>query len=247
MTGDSLNMANAGDVADFLVQYVKDFKTNVGYDLYSVSPQNEPAFHESYASCQYSAAKYEAVVKALGPKLQALGGKTLIDVCQDMLIGWAGDLLKSVCDDTASLKWISAISVHGYTDGITPSSGRTSINTWKGLWNYANGLNKLKKKLQLWQTEISGYDTQWENGAMTTWQGTYVPECAGRTCIRHRYSHRAQIRPCFNMELLAMQRSDLLFGDRQWSSAGITDVLQIYQAGNGQCPIDAGCCRHYTL
>ena len=146
--------------------------------LYAISPQNEPRFKEGYNSCEYTIQEYQTLLKALGPKLKAASPTTIISASEDML-SWWDQYLKSILSDSVCMSYVDAISVHGYSDGISPLDQRTALQQWAALWKYASGFNPARKKLMVWQTETSGYDNQWENGPMVTWDGQSVPNAPG--------------------------------------------------------------------
>jgi O-glycosyl hydrolase len=61
--------ANNGAYGDYLVSFMGKVKSlcGNGIKLYAVSPQNEPAFAEGYASCYFNAGDLRNTIKVIGP------------------------------------------------------------------------------------------------------------------------------------------------------------------------------------
>ena len=49
--GGSLNMGMVGAFGDYVVEYLRDFKEQMGVDLYAIGLQNEPQLGTGYNSC----------------------------------------------------------------------------------------------------------------------------------------------------------------------------------------------------
>jgi glucuronoarabinoxylan endo-1,4-beta-xylanase len=163
------------DYAAYLVRLLKKFKQDVGIDAYAISPQNEPAFAEPYGSCVYSPGQMRDIVWELGKAMAAEGllDKTRISVAEDMLGSFGPEVTLSL-RDTAVVKYVGAIGVHGYSsNGVTPGSNAAGI--WKSVASYCETSNPAKRAFPLWQTEISGY-MNWTGG--TGGDGVQVPGAA---------------------------------------------------------------------
>jgi len=94
------------DFAAHLSKYAADFRSNVGIDLYAISPQNEPAFAEPYASCVYNRNQIRDVVWELGRKLATDGrGSIKIFAAEDMLTRFTIEpMIQTIYADTATRK-----------------------------------------------------------------------------------------------------------------------------------------------
>lgn len=175
----SLKPSAYDDFADWLIGYARRFKQQVGLPLYSISPQNEPQFVETYRSCVYSAVQYRDMMRVLGPKMAASGLSTRINIAEDMLRNFGPYIIATTSDSIAG-RYVDAISVHGYVDGVKPASSRRGINLWASVWKYVSNLTEASgREIMTMQTETSGYVDQWENGPMTTWKGETIPDAPG--------------------------------------------------------------------
>jgi glucuronoarabinoxylan endo-1,4-beta-xylanase len=160
------------DFAAYLVGKLKQFKQEVGVDIYAISPQNEPAFAEPYPSCVYSPGQMRDVIWELGKAMAAEGllDKTKIFMAEDVLSAF-GLMVTVSIRDTAASKYVGAVSVHGYSgDGVSP--GANAATSWKNLASYCEKSNSAKRVFPVWQTEISGY-MNWTGG--TGGDGGQVP------------------------------------------------------------------------
>jgi O-glycosyl hydrolase len=164
------------DFANHMADWVQRFKSEVGIDLYAITPQNEPDFAQSYASCVYSAGQMRDVIQYIGAEMEERGlwPTTRINMAERMLSHFMGTIGPYstevlVMNDETAAKYIDMVSVHGYSDGVSPLGGTEAQRYWQGAYNFANGGNgplarvKGGKKLQLWMTETSGY-IDWNGG-----------------------------------------------------------------------------------
>lgn len=155
--GGHLKASSRGAYADYLIKYIKDFKRNVGIDLYAISPQNEPDFSQYYHSCVYTAVEMRDFMKVLSPKLEAAGLNTKVFIPEDMAKAYARvrGYWEATHQDPVAAKSVQRLAVHGYAgDGITADSPGAS--NWRALFNLADKYGK-----GLWMTETSGYEG-WE-------------------------------------------------------------------------------------
>lgn len=159
-------------VAAWLSQYAGNFRSNVGIDLYAISPQNELAFAQPYPSCVYSVYQFRDMVWELGKKL-ATDGRSQVRIygAEDMLTSFtANGFIQCVYSDTATRKYFDVASVHGYSNGISPAPTSSLASSWGG--SRSVGTFAYTRGLGMWQTEISGY---------LNWAGGQGPDgaCAG--------------------------------------------------------------------
>lgn len=82
--GGSLISSKAGHYADYLVDYVKFFKQQVGTDLYALSPANEPQAEHFFNSCKYTPGELAQVIVPLCSKLKQAGLPTWVFFSDDL-------------------------------------------------------------------------------------------------------------------------------------------------------------------
>lgn len=156
--------------AEYLSDYCKLFKQEMGFDLYAVSIQNEPDFNEPYESCVMKPKVYAQIIKAVGKKFQADGLKVKIfgpeDIIADVGVERVANYMYSM-DDAKSIQYLDILAVHGYG-----SNGTDAGSPAAGAWKRTKELAKEYKK-QVWMTETSGYENTW-NGAMQVAEDMYV-------------------------------------------------------------------------
>ena len=148
------------EFAEYCVGYVKMVKemtktaTNPnGIDLYAISPQNEPAFGQSYSSCVYSPAELARVVKAVGERFKKEGIKTKIFWPEDIGdLGRFKQYMDAVLRDTAIARYGDIGAVHAYN-----ANGTIAGSANKSLWNGMYRVVQRNGPKQFWQTETSGY------------------------------------------------------------------------------------------
>jgi len=148
-TGGSLNMSQVGAFTDYLVDYLKYFKTQVGYDLHALSPQNEPTITTEYNSCDYQPADLATVIKALAPKLTSNNLPTKILYADDIFgafPSFLGTCLSEVNKDATAAAYPQILAGHYGGNEIASrgeyrSYGRAAFNTGKKAWNseFGNG------------------------------------------------------------------------------------------------------------
>jgi glucuronoarabinoxylan endo-1,4-beta-xylanase len=84
----SQNRLEADHYADFAAMcsaYVRISIDMFEVPVYALSPQNEPAFSLTYASCVYTARSYTDMLRFVGPAVERASPTTLIYGCEHML------------------------------------------------------------------------------------------------------------------------------------------------------------------
>lgn len=158
------------DYVNQCVSYIKQLKTDCGIDMYAFSLQNEPAFNEPYESCQYTPQTYNDLLKVAGPVFRAQVPNVKLFGAEDM--GGGSTLAKwtsVIFNDPVSVNYLDVCAVHGYTDGVTASTG--DAPGWTAMYSTASS-----KKKQLWMTETSGYSSTWTGspGAFDAGKAIYM-------------------------------------------------------------------------
>jgi len=152
--GGRLIPSKYGEFSDYLIDFIKKFKTQTGLDLYAISPQNELRLQQTYASCVYSYDEFRDLIKVLGPKMDAAGvGSTKIFGPEDVnSMVTTGNFMSALYRDPLAKQHIDVFAVHGYgTGGVVPSA-----NNWGQLKTIGDLF-----PIPLWMTETSGYTNSW--------------------------------------------------------------------------------------
>jgi O-glycosyl hydrolase len=178
------------EFAEYCVAYIKlleretrpaDGKVGDGIHLYALSPQNEPAFGQRYASAVYSPAQYKAMLDVVGrrfkrerahwlatinpdsPTYKPPDQRGALDFFPDVKIFGPEDVsdltrihryLGAVLNDQETRDYLDIAAIHGYGDDGISAGGNAQL--WQDTYRIVRRYNK-----PLWQTETSGYGPQW--------------------------------------------------------------------------------------
>ncbi len=142
--------------ADYLFEFARQFKENIGIDLYGISLQNEPRFSQPFPSCRYTEEELLKLLKIVGPKFDSSALSTRIIVAEDMgrystNMKWFTTFFEN---DTVAKNYVDIWAVHGYKDGVDPNL--SDAPGWRKTYNYVSG-----KNIPLWLTETSGFSDSW--------------------------------------------------------------------------------------
>lgn len=163
--GGNLKPSQYAAFGNYCATFLKQFKQEVGIDCYAFSPQNEAEFVEPYASCVYTAETYRDMITVIGPILKAECPNTMI-FGPETMSHTMGAMQAVTLNDPDANPYLNAIAVHGYSDGVSPSS--PSANVWSKAARMAASYDR-----RLWMTETSGQADNW-SGAMDLAGGIYV-------------------------------------------------------------------------
>ena len=137
--------------ADYLAEYVLEYKKRYDLDIYAVSPQNEPGFipKQRYASANWSGGQMAKFLhQNLIPTFAAKGVTAKIFV--DEHNNWKDDSINDILSDSVCDKVIEIVAAHAYTGDSGPYM---PIEQRTGRFNTA-----IDKKKAIWQTEVSAGD-----------------------------------------------------------------------------------------
>lgn len=162
--GHALDPAKYSQFAQWLKNGIQLYK-NEGIDLYAFSPQNEPFFWEPYNSCFYKQEWYPEmlnavipVVKAAYPNVKVFGSENMLEM-EGLSINWPWFYHQAIKNDPTAKNYVDIFAVHGYSDGVAPTSTSKLAEAWT---NHKNQFTEpLGKKA--WMTETSGYVESWES------------------------------------------------------------------------------------
>ncbi|HQK38068.1 MAG TPA: Ig-like domain-containing protein, partial [Bacteroidales bacterium] len=162
--GHALDPAKYSQFAQWLKNGIQLYK-NEGIDLYAFSPQNEPFFWEPYNSCFYKQEWYPEmlnavipVVKAAYPNVKVFGSENMLEM-EGLSNNWPWFYHQAIKNDPTARNYVDIFAVHGYSDGVAPTSSSKLAEAWT---NHKNQFTEpLGKKA--WMTETSGYIESWES------------------------------------------------------------------------------------
>lgn len=161
--GGTLNPNKYTEYADWLKTCIQSYK-DAGVDVYALSLQNEPLFRQTFNSCMYTSAWYCELINNVVPKIKATWPDVKIFGAENMLEmegkdnNWPYFYHSAIKIDATTKTNIDILAVHGYTDGVAPSTGSELAKMWTNhLEQFSKPMNK-----SVWMTETSGYVDSWE-------------------------------------------------------------------------------------
>jgi len=161
--GGTLDPNKYNEYADWLKSHLQLYK-DAGVDLYALSLQNELMFKQTFNSCTYTSAWYNEMVNAVVPKIKADYPSVKIFGSENMLEmegsdkNWPVFYHSGIKKNAATSSNLDILAVHGYTDGVAPSTGSELVKMWT---NHATQFSTPMNK-EAWMTETSGYGESWE-------------------------------------------------------------------------------------
>jgi glucuronoarabinoxylan endo-1,4-beta-xylanase len=160
--GGALDPTKYGEFAAWMGQGIENYRAE-GIEPYAVSPQNEPFFVQSFNSCWYKQEWYPemligamSILKANYPNVRIFGSEGMLEM-EAADHNWQWFYHKQVLDSAAARANIDILAVHGYSDGVAPTSGSTLGHLWQShKQHFGDPMNKKQ-----WMTETSGYADAW--------------------------------------------------------------------------------------
>lgn len=136
---------------------------DLGINVYAISPQNEPFFVQSYNSCWYKQEWYPEMlvnaipmVKSAHPNVKIFGSENMLEI-ESADNNWQWFYHKQILDNSTAQNNLDILAVHGYSDGVAPTSGSTLAQLWtSSKQHFATPMGKRQ-----WMTETSGYQDSW--------------------------------------------------------------------------------------
>ncbi|NJN28354.1 MAG: hypothetical protein HC819_21475 [Cyclobacteriaceae bacterium] len=160
--GGTLNPNKYADYAQWLKDGLQLYK-DLGIDVYGISLQNEPLFKQSFNSCTYTTSWYNELLKNVVPGIKADFPDVKIFGSENMLEmegkddNWRYFYHSSIKANQDAANNIDILAVHGYSDGVSASSGSALAKMWS---NHHEQFTKAMNK-PAWMTETSGYTDFW--------------------------------------------------------------------------------------
>ncbi|HEV7608135.1 MAG TPA: glycoside hydrolase family 30 beta sandwich domain-containing protein [Steroidobacteraceae bacterium] len=163
--GGALDPTKYGEFAAWMGQGIDQYRAE-GIEPYAVSPQNEPFFVQGFNSCWYKQEWYPemligamSILKANYPNVKVFGSEGMLEM-EAADNNWQWFYHKQILDSPAARANVDILAVHGYSDGVAPTSGSTLGHLWQShKQHFADPMNKKE-----WMTETSGYQDAW-NGS----------------------------------------------------------------------------------
>ena len=161
--GGTLNPNMYEDYANYLIDHIKEYE-KIGVKVYGLSLQNEPYFSQDFNSCTYTVYWYcellngvVPVIKKAYPDIKIFGSENMLAM-EGLGKNWEWFFHNAIKNDKNAPSNIDALAVHGYSDGVIPSTGSALAEMW------TNHTEKFSKPLNkpAWMTETSGYVDSWE-------------------------------------------------------------------------------------
>jgi len=152
-----------GEFAAWMAQGIENYRAE-GIEPYAVSPQNEPFFVQSFNSCWYKQEWYPemligamSILKANYPGVRIFGSEGMLEM-EAADNNWPWFYHKQILDSPAARANIDILAVHGYSNGVAPTSGSVLGHFWQShKQHFADPMSKKQ-----WMTETSGYVDAWE-------------------------------------------------------------------------------------
>jgi O-glycosyl hydrolase len=163
--GGALDPTRYAEYAQWMGAGIENYRA-LGIEPYAVSPQNEPFFVQSFNSCWYKQEWYPemligamSILKANYPNVRIFGSEGMLEM-EAADHNWQWFYHKQILDSPTARANIDILAVHGYSDGVAPTSGSTLGHLWQShKQRFADPMNKKQ-----WMTETSGYVDAW-NGS----------------------------------------------------------------------------------
>ena len=160
----TLNPNKYDEFAQWWIDAIQMYK-DIGVDVYAISPQNEPAFNQTFNSCFYTTHWYAEMINNVAPIIKAAHPGVLIFGSEHMLLNEGREkdfphfYHNRLKQDPTAMSHMDALAVHGYQDGVNASSGSDLAQYWT---NHKNEFTSVADK-RAWMTETSGYVDSWES------------------------------------------------------------------------------------
>ncbi|SEA42477.1 O-Glycosyl hydrolase [Porphyromonadaceae bacterium KH3R12] len=161
--GGTLNPGKYPDYAEWLNSHIRLYEEE-GIELYALSLQNEPAFSQYFNSCQYTVAWYNDLLINVVPDIKSASPGIKIFGSENMLLtegkdeNWRWFYHSGIKDNAGATANLDILAVHGYNDGVLPTSGSELVKMWI---NHSEQFSMPMDK-KVWMSETSGYTESWE-------------------------------------------------------------------------------------
>jgi glucuronoarabinoxylan endo-1,4-beta-xylanase len=166
--GGTLDPGKYTEYANWMDSCIRAYKS-AGVDLYALSLQNEPLFVEPYNSCTYTTYWYcdllnnvVPVIKSSFPDIKIFGAENMLEM-EGKSENYLWFYHQAIKDNGNAKSNIDILAVHGYSDGVSPTSGSQLAMMWTNhAMQFSTPMNKAA-----WMTETSGYSDTWSRSGST--------------------------------------------------------------------------------
>ncbi len=229
-TDNKLSYHYYEEFAENVVAVVRMFKEEAGIDLYGIGLQNEPAFHEPYASAILDPEHFVELLKTVGARFEAEGITTRLFMPEQVFsqgLNSMREYIDAVQGDSLANRYTQVIATHGYAkDGI--GEGQPDYSKWSEMRQNAQEGPRPK---ELWMTETYPRAGGWSEamnlaGAMhgalvhgnvglwTLWniEGTLMQSGAPTRSFYAAKHYYRSVRPAWRRIEAESSRDDVLAG-----------------------------------
>ena len=166
--GGTLNPGKFADYSSWLDSCIKSYK-DIGVNLYGLSLQNEPLFVEPYNSCTYTTFWYYdllnnvvPIIRSSYPDVKIFGAENMLEM-EGKSENYPWFYHQAIKDNATARENIDILAVHGYSDGVSATSGSELAKMWTNhMQQFSVPMNK-----PAWMTETSGYTDSWSGSGST--------------------------------------------------------------------------------
>ncbi len=149
------------EFAESMVAVYRMFQEEAGIDLAAIGLQNEPAFHEPYASAILDPGRFVELIKVVGRRFEREGIPARLYMPEQVFTQTPSmnayiDALNADPDDE---RYCDIVATHGY-DAEGVAEARPAFDAWTAMWERAQQGSKPK---EMWMTETYPAYRGWES------------------------------------------------------------------------------------
>ncbi|MFO8007260.1 MAG: hypothetical protein R6V05_05935 [Candidatus Brocadiia bacterium] len=165
--GDSDRTANRLDYyryqefAESMVAVYRMFQEEAGIELAAIGLQNEPAFHEPYASAILDPGHFVELIKVVGRRFKQEGIPARLYMPEQVFTqtGSMHRYIDALNADPEAEKYCDIVATHGY-DAKGVGEARPTFDAWTAMWERAQEGSVPK---EMWMTETYPAYEGWES------------------------------------------------------------------------------------
>lgn len=158
-TENRLDYYQYEEFAESMVAAYRMFQEEAGIDLAGIGLQNEPTFHEPYASAILAPAHFCALIKVVGRRFDREGISTKFFMPEQVFSQTASmrAYIAALNADTQAQKYCQVVATHGY-DNKGVGEARPDFTAWQDMWNRSQQGVVPK---EMWMTETYPGHRDW--------------------------------------------------------------------------------------